>query len=172
MPPTPRRRACLFLLLALRPHRAAAEAKPFKCTDTQGEHCALWAKAGECESNPGFMHVECAVSCGTCATQRERGLPHDCNDIGDDTHREGDISATMGRLLASPELSPRLLSRDPWVIQLETFINESFAMEVRRVGGHHFEQSLAGYGNGIVSSRTSSTSWCNVPKCEHDAVRR
>ena len=159
----------LLLLQGLLFASRGAAAK-FTCADTH-EACKVWAKAGECTGNPEYMQVECAVSCGTCERQRARGgAHHDCNEIGDDAHVEGDISQTMARLLATPELRPRVLSRDPWVLQMDTFISEEFAMEVRRVGGHHFEQSLAGYGNGIVSSRTSSTSWCNVPKCEDDEV--
>ena len=65
-----------------------------------------------------------------------------------------------------------MLSRDPWVMRLNTFLTDEESAEVVRVGGHHFEQSLAGYGNGVVSARTSSTSWCNVPVCEEDIVMR
>jgi len=31
----------------------------------QNEKCQEWAKAGECDNNPKFMHENCAVSCGT-----------------------------------------------------------------------------------------------------------
>ncbi|KAL3802627.1 hypothetical protein HJC23_011951, partial [Cyclotella cryptica] len=36
-----------------------------ECLDTN-ENCDLWASVGECEVNPGYMHVNCPVSCGTC----------------------------------------------------------------------------------------------------------
>ena len=55
---------------------------------------------------------------------------------------------------------------------MNTFLTDDEVRDVVRVGGHHFEKSLAGYGNGVVSARTSSTSWCNVPKCEEDIVMR
>lgn len=35
------------------------------CADTAAD-CASWAAAGECTSNPGFMHASCPKSCGTC----------------------------------------------------------------------------------------------------------
>ncbi|XP_066263229.1 CUB and sushi domain-containing protein 1-like [Branchiostoma lanceolatum] len=35
------------------------------CTDTS-EHCASWASAGECDTNPDYMLVQCAQSCGNC----------------------------------------------------------------------------------------------------------
>ena len=55
---------------------------------------------------------------------------------------------------------------------MNTFLTDDEVRDIVRVGGHHFEKSLAGYGNGVVSARTSSTSWCNVPKCEEDIVMR
>jgi hypothetical protein len=33
-------------------------------------------------NNPGFMHLACALTCGTCAKQRARGRRHECDDIG------------------------------------------------------------------------------------------
>ncbi|CAI5469056.1 unnamed protein product [Closterium sp. Yama58-4] len=39
---------------------------PGACVD-ESEHCPLWAKAGECEKNPGYMHSSCARSCGKCS---------------------------------------------------------------------------------------------------------
>jgi len=42
-----------------------AAADPDGCADTAAD-CAQWAAAGECQSNPGFMHASCAKSCGTC----------------------------------------------------------------------------------------------------------
>ncbi|CAI5500090.1 unnamed protein product [Closterium sp. Naga37s-1] len=39
---------------------------PGACVD-ESEHCVPWAKAGECEKNPGYMHSSCARSCGKCS---------------------------------------------------------------------------------------------------------
>lgn len=41
-------------------------AKP--CKDSNGR-CPQWAREGECARNEGFMHRECAASCGTCGQQ-------------------------------------------------------------------------------------------------------
>lgn len=43
-----------------------------KCDDSSPE-CPAWAVSGECESNPMFMHTNCANSCGRCGAQL-------CND--------------------------------------------------------------------------------------------
>ena len=45
---------------------AANDAAPAACADSSAK-CADWAKSGECDSNPGFMHKTCAKSCGKCA---------------------------------------------------------------------------------------------------------
>jgi len=35
------------------------------CNDARAE-CKRWAEQGECNRNPGFMHVSCKESCGVC----------------------------------------------------------------------------------------------------------
>jgi hypothetical protein len=30
------------------------------------ENCAFWSSIGECENNPGYMHVNCTPVCQTC----------------------------------------------------------------------------------------------------------
>jgi len=35
------------------------------CNDAQDE-CRSWAEGGECDKNPGFMHVSCKMSCRLC----------------------------------------------------------------------------------------------------------
>ena len=35
------------------------------CVDNN-EYCKDWADYGECDRNPGYMHINCAKSCGTC----------------------------------------------------------------------------------------------------------
>jgi len=36
-----------------------------ECLD-ENAGCASWAKGGECDRNPGFMHSACAKSCNSC----------------------------------------------------------------------------------------------------------
>ena len=45
---------------------AALQALPPKPCDDEDQKCQAWADAGECENNPGYMHVTCAGSCDTC----------------------------------------------------------------------------------------------------------
>ena len=76
--------------------RFAAAARPFKrmqnallrrienpggnasCVDKDSE-CIGWAQSGECKSNPGFMNVQCARSCGLC-TATEAKFDPNCDD--------------------------------------------------------------------------------------------
>ena len=43
----------------------ATRPKPTACADDD-ERCARWAKEGECEGNPMFMHERCKKACGVC----------------------------------------------------------------------------------------------------------
>jgi hypothetical protein len=43
------------------------------CTD-KNDNCSFWASQGECQNNPGFMHSNCPVSCGTCVEMKEEDL--------------------------------------------------------------------------------------------------
>lgn len=42
----------------------------------QDEHndCSTWAQNGECKNNPGFMHIACPRSCGTCPPPVDENL--------------------------------------------------------------------------------------------------
>lgn len=159
--------AALALLLS---HLAHVPAASGGCADSH-EACAMWARQGECKTNPAYMHVSCASSCDTCETAA-RSVRHmkDCSDISEDLFGPGGISAQMSAMMNMTQYRPRYLSERPPVLLFESFINAEEAADVIRVGGHNFERSLAGFADGTVSSRTSSTSWCNVPQCENDEV--
>jgi hypothetical protein len=42
------------------------------------EHCGSWAKEGQCEASPGFMHKNCPTACGFCAPKCAN-VHEDCN---------------------------------------------------------------------------------------------
>lgn len=57
------------------------------CSDTD-ERCSFWADAGECDNNPNYMHIYCALSCNTCPeryemTQHEEQLLLDVQQYGE-----------------------------------------------------------------------------------------
>uniref|UniRef100_A0A8J9TAN3 ShKT domain-containing protein n=1 Tax=Phaeodactylum tricornutum TaxID=2850 RepID=A0A8J9TAN3_PHATR len=41
------------------------DALVYQCADSEAL-CPDWAKAGECQKNPGYMQLECRHSCDTC----------------------------------------------------------------------------------------------------------
>ena len=43
------------------------------CHDRNDE-CSVWAEEGQCDTNPGYMKYQCAVSCDTCEEFEEAYL--------------------------------------------------------------------------------------------------
>jgi hypothetical protein len=75
-----------------------------------------------------------------------------------------------------PDLSPTVLSRDPWVLQFDDFVSPAEATALRTLGfAAGFEPSTAGLTmvggelKGLPhASRTSATAWCLPESCEAD----
>jgi hypothetical protein len=82
---SPRRNDPIFLsLLSLVTFSSSlVAAAATKCSDNN-DNCNFWASQGECQSNPGFMHANCPVSCGTCVelTQEDLALINDSAKYG------------------------------------------------------------------------------------------
>jgi hypothetical protein len=53
------------------PNSVSDEINDSLCFDKE-ENCGFWASKGECSANPGYMHLNCAKSCGTCKIQRKK----------------------------------------------------------------------------------------------------
>uniref|UniRef100_A0A7S4B0V3 ShKT domain-containing protein n=2 Tax=Chrysotila carterae TaxID=13221 RepID=A0A7S4B0V3_CHRCT len=51
------------------PNGAVPSPPPKACAD-ETDACESWAATGECENNPGYMHMACAGSCGTCEKKK------------------------------------------------------------------------------------------------------
>lgn len=166
---------------------AAALAAAAPCADDHPQ-CAAWAGIGECEENPSYMLVNCPKACGTChlrdpAVRCRRGAAD--GPAPPPALAAGALGATFRRAVAAfPELGPRVLSSDPWVVVFDTFVSAAEAAAVAEGGGDaRFEfarssdagaKGANGQFKSVVStSRTSSTSWCVRPECaEHPLVRR
>ena len=73
------------------------------------------------------MHVNCKRSCNNCADPCERR---------NDSLAVGDINVMFRRAAAMAEYAPRVLSEEPWVVVLDSFLSNEEAAEVVRVGGH------------------------------------
>ena len=133
------------------------------------EECRHWAAAGECANNENYMVSHCGFSCRTCFVnqtaecRRPVALPP--------VAVAGTIDETFEALVQGP-LAPRVLHRDPWVLQFDDFMTSEEADELVAAAGHNFEQSRF-LGDDEVKGempRTSTTSWCNVPSCLENAT--
>merc|ERR1719394_1002456 len=56
-----------------------APAPPTPCTD-ENQNCGIWAASGQCEANPAYMLVNCALSCGVCSPPTQAPAPPPCTD--------------------------------------------------------------------------------------------
>jgi hypothetical protein len=147
---------------------------PAGCQQCQSENCrdknavcASWAASGECKANHAFMLKECPFACKVCHINFKEACRRD--PAMAPAAVPGTIDATIERALREfPAFRPRVLHREPWVIEFQSFLTETEADHIIRTGGHNFERSLA--GDGVTPVRTSSTSWCNVESCLSDGL--
>ena len=59
-----------------------------KLQDSEHEGCPGWARSGECDKNPRFMHAHCAVACKSCNKVLD-GLDKEETRLGDWKYYEG-----------------------------------------------------------------------------------
>ena len=52
------------------PHSVHAPPPPPRTCEDETDACGAWADAGECDTNPGYMHKACAASCDTCSERK------------------------------------------------------------------------------------------------------
>ena len=104
------------------------------CSD-DNPACQSWAAAGECESNPGFMLLKCASSCDACdRASRCKWAADDAAPLGVPA---GTHAGFVERALA-PELAgieAHVLSHEPLVLQLDSFLTPAEAASVASVAG-------------------------------------
>ena len=129
------------------PPLPAASSGSAECADRdKSGACSTWAAAGECESNPAFMKLRCAASCGTCdwldykkrcpmPTNRTPAVP------------QGRMSETFERALREFEaLEPTVHSRDPWVMSFDRFLSPDEVEAVLAHGEGRYTRSTASGG--------------------------
>lgn len=130
------------------------------CKNTNSQ-CAFWATVGECDANPGYMHVNCAPVCFTCEKLHvETRCPLD-PDAVDAFAKPGDLNAMFERISTDPyyqQFEPIVLSRPSyapgdhqftqnltyktnsiWMIQFDNAVSEIEADRLIELGG------IAGY---------------------------
>ncbi|KAG8466974.1 hypothetical protein KFE25_008353 [Diacronema lutheri] len=154
---------------AVASHANLLDAADAECKDEHAD-CASWAAAGECGKNAAYMTSSCPVSCRSCEAQRRA-----CERVESSRaiRREpGGLDALFERALADfAAFSPRVLHREPWVVEFDDFVSEDEAAALIAVANDSLVRSLA--GDQVSPVRTSNQFWCSTGECLRDeAVRR
>ena len=167
-------------LAATTPNAAAAKPPcPANCTDKDPSSCPSWAASGECTDNPGYMLVQCACSCDSC-DQVDYKVRCKLDPDAELAVPPGAMGETFERILSDfPQLHPTVLSRDPWLLQLDAFLDDEEASAFVRQGSSKGFETSADTGKmradgsfeSIYSShRTSQTAWMDTSPSLDDAV--
>ncbi|CAJ1947715.1 unnamed protein product [Cylindrotheca closterium] len=149
----------------------------------QHKDCTFWSVLGECENNPGYMHVNCAPVCQSCEMLHiETRCPLDPNAV--DAMYPGDLSKMFERILSSPEykqFEPVVVSRPPegpWMMQFDNILSEAEAQRLIELGGEQGYERSSDVGkqkkdgtheNYVNGGRTSTNAWC-VGDCYEDPI--
>mmetsp|Transcript_5103 Transcript_5103/g.13443 ORF Transcript_5103/g.13443 Transcript_5103/m.13443 type:complete len:401 (+) Transcript_5103:65-1267(+) len=145
---------------------ACQQCQSQKCHDLNAR-CGEWARSDECRKNHDYMLKECPFSCKVCGVN----FKSECRR--DPTMQPAAVAGTIDEtfklaLQLHRKFQPRVLHREPWIIEFQNFLQPGEADHIIKTAGHNFERSLA--GDGVTPVRTSSTSWCNVPHCLSDEL--
>ncbi len=140
--------------------------------------CAHWAASGECEANPAYMKLRCAASCNTCdMLDYGKRCPMPANRTP--AVPPGAMADSFERVLGDEfaVLEPRALSRDPYVVAFDRFLDPDEVAAVLRHGEDRYTRSTASGGRKddefvpLTSDiRTSWTTWCDNRTCLDDEV--
>jgi len=150
------------------------------CKDTDSS-CVAWAQSGECYRNTEYMLRTCCLSCSPDYDDPCTHNPTERPDVA-----EGDLTKIFERAVAEyPQYSPRVLSRDPWVVTFDNLLSdEETDGIVEAVGGKSGEylkpsttaKATRGKDGRVVLQdvpdqiRTSYNAWCQHPGCYNHPV--
>ena len=151
------------------------------CND-RSERCVRFAEVGDCTKNPGWMIVNCPVSCNACHLRDAKircsrealnistvpiYAPGDMNDMFSNIERDfGD------------RYNITVMSTDPWVVVLDNFVSEEEINALITTVEGNWERStdtgqvneFGEVGRTLSTGRTSSNAWCRVNCMTHNNV--
>jgi len=124
-------------------------AKVRKDCQNRNEQCSYWVALGECDANPNYMTMHCALACKTCL---KLDVAHRCpvDPNMEDSMKSGELHAMFEDIVMNPEFAkyePVIHSRPdeisktvedkyfsessnatsktgPWVVTLENFLSD------------------------------------------------
>eukprot|EP00494_Astrolonche_serrata_P027182 UN27445 len=106
------------------------------CQDRH-DNCPSFASGNGCESNPGWMIVNCARSCNDtqdpfrrdyCELQnvQKRCEPSYLNYTRTQALQPGDIETRFSTMIERfPQFEPKAVSKDPWIMQFDNFLSDA-----------------------------------------------
>jgi prolyl 4-hydroxylase len=153
-----------------------------ECVNSNEEQCPLWASWGHCFSNPKYMLYSCQMSCDTCSKsdQELQQLAAYRIKCPFDRHaptsvvvgEEGDLNKLFESIADEDDAPEKklyatsVLSKEPWIIQLDDFLTQD-ECDLLIKWGHHqgFERSIVAADEIHAGGRTSASAWCYGAAC-------
>jgi prolyl 4-hydroxylase len=134
--------------------------------------CKQYASGGECEKNPGWMIINCPVSCNACelldpAVRCDRKR---LNMSDTPIYAPGDISYMFKTLndRFGDSYNITIHSQDPWVATIDNFVTDDEVDALIETVEGTWERStdtgtaneFGEVGRVLSTGRTSSNAWC------------
>jgi hypothetical protein len=145
-----------------------------QCMDEwDSQKCKRHADRGECKTSPGSMIMDCAKTCDACKLQdpgeRCKWDTMTSSMSAVQSHEaaylEGGLDTMFQAIVADfPEYSPKVLHRDPWVVQLDNFTTPAEGKSLLKATGWPaaFERSgCVDCESASQERRTSTNAWCS-----------
>jgi hypothetical protein len=143
-----------------------------ECKDIN-DICALDAEDGECEKNPGWMHMNCPVSCNTChlLDPKQRCTRANLGMTDGPAYQTGEMNKMFRDIIPrfGGVYDVEVLSESPWVVVLHNFLKEPEIKAFLEYADGRWHRSREvgpanelGQISGVVTrNRTSTQVWCH-----------
>lgn len=163
------------------PKGANAKGEPIKvnggeCIDRH-EVCPQYHKNGECDKNPGWMTINCPVSCNAChlLDPKVRCNRARLNISESPIYNPGDLNKMFSSIKErfDERYGVTVHSEKPWVVTFDNFLTDAEVDALIDTVEGTWERStdtgsaneFGEVGRVLSSGRTSSNAWCRN-KCE------
>lgn len=169
------------------PRGANSQGKPMEgslanCKDRLKE-CPSYAQNGQCETSPGWMIVNCPLSCDSChlLDPKVRCSKQSLNISSIPAYAPSDMDAIFEGMIEKyhHRYEVNIHSRSPWIVTFENFLTDiEIAALINTVNGNWERSTDTGgvnefgeAGRLVSQGRTSSNAWCMHSCSSHPAVR-
>eukprot|EP00435_Cladocopium_sp_Y103_P015703 s1599_g3.t2 len=117
--------------------------------------CAAWAEHGECQQNPSYMKVQCALACNSCDWFSSRCLSREST--------QGITAEVANRALRNAAAGDvpgvRVLTDDPFILAFDNFLNSQEPPREGREGNHQAERFLGLLSKGGTEKNMEGKSY-------------